>query len=119
MRLAFLISACLAVASCGAPINFVTTESYFEVPPSKRHATQVELLMHNPQRPYVVVASASVKEYKPGWSDPTVYDALDKIREVTVKAQGDAFIVRNSRSNGDRRVIVEGEVIRYRPEPSE
>lgn len=108
-----IAAATLAIAACAAnPINYTTTDGYHSSEPSRRTAIQTELLMEYPTRPHVVVATASVKEYKPGWSDPTVHDALDKIREATHAAKGDAFVVRNTRS-ADRRVTVEGEIIRY------
>lgn len=115
MRHLFPLLVAASLCACtGKAINYTTTDGYFSSPPSTRQLLRIELLMEYPQKPYVVVATASVKEHKPGWSDPTVHDAIDKIREVTHEAKGDAFVVRNTRSE-NRIVTVEGEIIRYAP----
>lgn len=73
----------------------------------------VDVLMSNPRRPYETIGFVSAKRYKPGFTDPTVSDAIPQIRAAGAQVGADAVIVRTWRSNNDRHVVVEGEAIRY------
>lgn len=76
-------------------------------------SSQIDVLHSNPSRPYEVVGMVSAKKYKPGWSDPTVSDAIPELRAAGAEVGADAVIVRSSRSNGDRHIRIEAEAIRY------
>lgn len=77
------------------------------------HATQVHILYSAPNRPYESIGIVSAKRYKPGWSDPTVSDAIPQLQAAGAEIGADAVIVRSDRSNNDRHVVVEGEAIKY------
>lgn len=51
--------------------------------------------------------------YKPGWTDPTVSDAIPQLQAAGAQIGADAVIVRSDRSNNDRHVVVEGEEIKF------
>jgi hypothetical protein len=75
---------------------------------------RVDLLYSSPQRPYVSIGTVSAKRYKPGWSDPTVSDAIPQLRSAAAQLGADAVIVRGTVPGGGTRFItVEGEAIRY------
>lgn len=80
--------------------------------PGTRSGT-VDVLYSAPQRPYISVGIVSAKRYKPGFTDPTASDAIPQLRAAGAQVGADAVIVRSTRSNNDRHVVVEGEAIRY------
>lgn len=73
----------------------------------------VQVLYSYPTRPYEVIGVVSAKRYKPGWTDPTVSDAIPQLREAAMKLGADAVVVRSSRSNNDRHTVVEAEAVKY------
>lgn len=73
----------------------------------------VQVLYSYPTRPYEVIGVVSAKRYKPGWTDPTVGDAIPQLREAGLKLGADAIVVRSSRSNNDRHTVVEAEAVKY------
>jgi hypothetical protein len=73
----------------------------------------VQVLYSYPTRPYEVIGVVSAKRYKPGWTDPTVSDAIPQLREAGMKLGADAVVVRSSRSNNDRHTVVEAEAVKY------
>ena len=81
------------------------------VPGSRTGA--VDVLYSTPSRPYRSIGIVSAKRYKPGWTDPTTSDAVPQLRAAGAQLGADAVIVRGSRSNNDRHVVVEGEAIVY------
>lgn len=78
-----------------------------------QHSGQVDVLFSNPTRPYKTVGMVSATKWKPGWTDPTISDAMGEIRAAGAQVGADAVIVRSSRSNNDRHIVVECEAIRY------
>lgn len=74
---------------------------------------RVDVLYSVPARQYEVIGTVSAKRYKPGWSDPTVSDALPQLQAAGAEAGADAVIVRSSQTNGMRYITVEAEAIRY------
>lgn len=75
---------------------------------------QVDVLYSVPQRPYSSIGTVSAKRYKPGWSDPTVSDAIPQLRAAAAQLGADGVIVRGSVPGGGTRFItVEGEAIKY------
>lgn len=76
---------------------------------------QIQILYSEPRRDYDSLGTFSVKKYKPGWSDPTVSDALPELRSAASQLGADAVIIRDTKSNGYNRFItIEGEAIRWR-----
>lgn len=73
----------------------------------------VQVLYSYPTRPYEVIGVVSAKRYKPGWTDPTVSDAIPQLREAAAQLGADAVVVRSSRSNNDRHTVVEAEAVKY------
>lgn len=108
MRIFLVLAWLLLLAGCSSSQVVPTTNS---VPGTR--SGQIDVLYSTPQRPYRTVGSVSATRYKPGWTDPTVTDALPELREAAAKVGADAVIVRASRSNNDRHIVVEGEAIRY------
>lgn len=76
-------------------------------------ATSVQVLYSPPTRSYESIGIVSAKRYKPGWSDPTVNDAIPQLQAAGAELGANAVIVRSDRSNNDRHVVVEAEAIRY------
>jgi hypothetical protein len=75
---------------------------------------QVDVLFTNPTRPFETIGMVSAKRYKPGFSDPTVSDAIEQIRAAGRQVGADGVIVRSHHAPHDRRIVhVEGEAIRY------
>lgn len=78
------------------------------------HTGQVDVLYTPPNRPYKTVAFVSAKKYKPGFSDPTVSDAIPEMQAAGMGVGADAVIVRDSNGQSGRRIIVvECEAIKY------
>jgi hypothetical protein len=83
------------------------------MPASAPASGVVQVLYSYPTRPYEVIGVVSAKRYKPGWTDPTVGDAIPQLREAGLKLGADAVVVRSSRSNNDRHTVVEAEAVKY------
>jgi hypothetical protein len=84
------------------------------VPLQASASSKVDVLYSVPQRAYTSIGTVSAKRYKPGWSDPTVSDAIPQLREAAAQIGADAVIVRSTISgHGTRFITVEGEAIRY------
>lgn len=104
-----LMGAALALAGCTSYQVMPTTNS---VPGTR--SGQVDILYSNPPRPFRSVGMVSAKKYKPGFSDPTIADALEQLRAAGQQVQADAVIIRHTQANDGRRLItVEGEAIQY------
>jgi hypothetical protein len=74
----------------------------------------VDVLYTPPNRPYRTVAFVSAKKYKPGFSDPTVSDAIPEMQAAGKQVGADAVIVRSTNAPRDRRlIIIECEAIKY------
>ncbi len=108
MRIVLVLAWLLLLAGCSSSQVVPTRNSA----PGTRSG-QIDVLYSTPQRPYLTVGAVSATRYKPGWTDPTVTDALPELREAAAKVDADAVIVGSSRSNNDRHIVVEGEAIRY------
>jgi hypothetical protein len=77
------------------------------------NASRVQILYSPPQRAYESIGIVSAKRYKPGWTDPTVSDAIPQLQAAGAEIGADAVIVRNDQRLNDRHVVVEGEAIRF------
>jgi hypothetical protein len=103
------IAACLLVAGC---TTYQVTPVTNAAPGSR--SGEVDVLFTNPGRPFQTIGMVSAKRYKPGFSDPSVSDAIEQIRAAGQQVGADAVIVRGHRAPaGNRIVYVEGEAIRY------
>lgn len=80
-------------------------------------AGRVQVLYSPPQRGYESVGIVSAKRYKPGFTDPTISDAIPQLQAAGAQLGADAVIVRASRNLNDRHVVVEAEAIRYTDAP--
>lgn len=80
-------------------------------------ASSVQVLYSPPQRGYESIGIVSAKRYKPGFTDPSVGDAIPQLQAAGGELGADAVIVRGSRSLNDRHVVVEAEAIRYTDAP--
>lgn len=99
----------LALSACS---SYQVTPTTNGVPGTR--SGQVDVLYAAPQRPYRSVGIVSAKRYKPGWSDPTVSDAIPQLLETAAQVGADGVIVRGSVPGGGTRFItIEGEAIRY------
>lgn len=109
LGLALMVSAC-------------STTQVYQNPGTAYAATnssQVAILYSAPQQAYDVLGVVSATRYKPGWTDPSVGDAIPQLRSAGAQLGADAVIVRSNRSNNDRHTVVEGEAIRYRERPAD
>lgn len=77
------------------------------------NASAVQVLYSPPQRPYESVGIVSARRYKPGWTDPSVGDAVPQLQAAGAQLGADAVIVRGDRALNDRHITVEAEAIRY------
>jgi hypothetical protein len=106
----------IAVAALLLAVSACTT---YQVTPVTNSAPgsrsgQVDVLFTNPTRPFETIGMVSAKRYKPGFSDPTVSDAIEQIRAAGRQVGADGVIVRSHHAPHDRRIVhVEGEAIRY------
>ena len=102
---------------CALLVGCSTTQVYSNAPagvmPGTNTSGQVAILYSYPTRPYEVIGIVSAKRYKPGWTDPTVSDAIPQLRAAGAGLGADAVVVRSSRSNNARHTVVEAEAIRY------
>lgn len=78
----------------------------------------VQVFYSYPTRPYEVIGVVSAKRYKPGWTDPTVSDAIPQLKAAGQQLGAHAVVVRGSRSNNDRHTVVEAEAIRFTDAPA-
>ena len=98
-----------ALAGCS---NY-QAHSNLPTPYAPTNANQVQILYSPPQRTYTSIGIVSANRYKPGWTDPTVSDAIPQLQAAGAQIGADAVIVRSDRSNNDRHVVVEGEAIKF------
>ena len=82
------------------------------------NASQVQVLYSPPQRPYESIGIVSAKRYKPGWTDPSVSDAIPQLQAAGAQVGANAVIVRSDRALNDRHIVVEAEAIRYTDTPA-
>lgn len=83
-------------------------------PGQQRAAGNIQILYAEPRKDYNSIGTFSVRKYKPGWSDPTVSDAIPELRQAASKLGADAVIVRRVTSHETRFTTIEGEAIQWR-----
>lgn len=111
MRIGLVGAMALLLTACS------TTQVYSNLPagvPVPVNSTGVVQVFYSyPTRPYEVIGVVSAKRYKPGWTDPTVSDAIPQLKSAGQQLGAHAIVVRGSRSNNDRHTVVEAEAIRF------
>lgn len=72
------------------------------------------MLFEYPKGEYTNIGLIDVGYYRPGWTAPTLTDALPKVREQVQALGGNAFIIRGQRPGqvAARSIIVSAEVLR-------
>jgi hypothetical protein len=73
-----------------------------------------DVLFEYPKGQYTNLGLVDVGYYRPGWTAPTLTDALPKVREQVHALGGNAFIIRGQRPGqvASRSIIVSAEVLR-------
>jgi len=105
---------CLAVvivtmlAACGGTQVRQYGEHYAQTRPS-----QVEVFYSFPHEDHIKIGAVDVKRYKPGFSKPTVYDAVEKLQEAGAELGAHAVVVIDSQNIDDRVIRVTAEAIRW------
>lgn len=108
-----ILSAIFAISLAGCSTTQVYSNAPAGVMPGTNTTGQIAVLYSNPTRPYEVLGVVSANRYKPGWTDPTISDAIPQLRAAGLQLGADAIVVRSSRSLNDRHTDVEAEAIRY------
>lgn len=93
-----------------------TTTQITQNPGAAYNATsphEVAVMYHPPRRDYESLGVVSAKKYQPGWTDPSVADAIPQLRAAAAQMGADAIIVMQSSTTQSRNVTVEAEAIRY------
>lgn len=111
MRLILVVAATALLAGCtSTKVTRNSGASAIAAPSTAR----VDVLLSAPDRAYEVIGLVSATKWKPGLTDPSVSDAIPQLQQAGREVGADAVIVRSSRSNNDRHVVVEAEAIRYK-----
>lgn len=108
----------LALIGALAGCSTYQAHSNLATPYAATNASRVQILYSPPQRAYESIGIVSAKRYKPGWTDPTVSDAIPQLQAAGAEIGADAVIVRNDQRMNDRHVVVEGEAIKFTGDPS-
>jgi hypothetical protein len=117
----FLITSIILINTSGC--TTVQTHSYANAPVvndmykggQKASVDNVQILYSEPRKNYESIGVFSIKKYKPGFTDPTVSDAIDELKEAGRNLGASAVIIRNvTTHNGTRFTTIEGEAIRWR-----
>jgi uncharacterized protein YceK len=105
------------ILAVGALSGCSSVEVHSNLPPgtmiTPTNASQVQVLYSAPSWPYQSVGIVSAVRYKPGWTDPSIGDAVPQLQAAGAKLGADAVIIRGERSLNDRHITVEAEAIRY------
>lgn len=107
-----VIAATLSIAGCSST-QVYSNYAPDAAQPAAANVGRIAVLYSYPTRPYDVIGVVSAKKYKPGWTDPTVSDAIPQLQQAGAQLGADAVVVRSSRSLNDRHTVVEAEAIRY------
>src|SRR5690606_25885734 len=110
-RIFWGIAAALVLAGCSSYQVHSNLPAGAYVAPTI--ASSVQVLYSAPQRPYESVGIVSARRYKPGWTDPSIADAIPQLQAAGAELGADAVIVRGDRALNDRHITVEAEAIRY------
>ncbi len=115
-----LITSLISIIISGC--TTVQTHSYSNAPVvndmyksgQKAAIGNVQILYSEPRKNYESIGVFSVKKYKPGFSEPTVADAIEELKEAGKNLGASAVIIRKvTPHNGTRFTTIEGEAIRW------
>lgn len=80
----------------------------------------VRVLFEYPRdAPYENLGVVEVEHYRAGFREPTLEDAMPKVRDKVIEAGGNAVIIRNQKvmNLSSRRIVVTAEVLRVSSVP--
>ena len=117
LSIALLLATTLLSTSC----TTVQTHSFGSAPVVTKagqpgqmaYRGNIQILYAEPRRDYHSLGTFSVRKYKPGWSDPTVTDALPELRQSASQLGADAVIIRHTTTQNTRFITIEGEAIKW------
>lgn len=73
----------------------------------------VDVLFEYPKGAYTNLGLIDVTYYRPGWSPPSLEEAIPKVTEEAAKLGGNAVVIRsNHLGEWTRQIIVSAEVLR-------
>lgn len=75
--------------------------------------SEVIVLYSFPDRIHTKVGGVTIRHYQPGFADPTVEDALDKLQNAGSELGADAVVIIETQTGGDRTILIRAEGIRY------
>lgn len=108
----FLLGGCTSVQTHSYGMAPVVNAS--GSPGQQKAYGSIQILYSEPRRDFDSIGTFSVRKYKPGFSDPTVTDALPELRQAAGNLGADAVIIRRVTSHETRFTTIEGEAIRWR-----
>jgi hypothetical protein len=109
MKILMSIALVCALTGCST----YQAHSNLATPYAPTNPRQVQILYSPPPRPYTSIGIVSGDRYKPGWTDPTITDAVPQLQAAAAQIGADAVIIHGERSENDRHVVVEGEAIKF------
>ena len=118
LRLTYISLVAFALASC----TTVQTHDFggagiinnsYQSPGQQAASNTIQILYSEPKKDFESIGTFSVRKYKPGFSDPTVTDALPELRSAAGRLGADAVIIRSTKSNETRFITIEGEAIKW------
>lgn len=71
----------------------------------------IQILYSYPDRTHIKVGAISVRHYRPGFRDPTVEDARDKLIEAGRQLGANAVVIIETESS-NRTILIRGEGIK-------
>ena len=108
------LAGCTTVQTYGYGASSVPSNSYSSNQSQRPQAGRIQILYSAPQQAYDSLGTFSVRKYKPGWSDPTISDAIPELQAAARRMGADAVIIRSSTTRDTRFNTIEGEAIRWR-----
>lgn len=84
-------------------------------PASANQDGTVRVLFEYPRdAPYETISVVEVQHYRAGFREPTLEDAMPKVREKVIEAGGNAVIIRHQKvfNLSSRRIAVTAEILR-------
>ena len=108
------LAGCTTVQTYGYGSSSVSNNSYASSSTERPQAGRIQILYSAPQQAYDSLGTFSVRKYKPGWSDPTISDAIPELQAAARRMGADAVIIRSSTTRDTRFNTIEGEAIRWR-----
>lgn len=98
----------IAVSACGTQSIRPYAENLVETEPS-----EVIVLYSFPDRIFTKIGAVTIRHYQPGFADPTVEDALEKLQNAGAQLGANALVVIDTQTGGDRTILIRAEGILY------